>query len=108
MMLGKDLGAIFQIKKNYSLLSRTQVNGSRDYVQTVERNCFGPFEARSYTHDALVYLLKGEEPPECIPCNSILSVKHLLIECTDLEPYRDKYFHLDISKTFFDITIRLS
>ena len=52
------------------------------------------------------YLLKGEQPPECIPCNSILSVKHLLIECTDLAPYRDKYFHFDSLKALFD-TVKL-
>ena len=46
------------------------------------------------------YLLKGEEPPDCILCNTILSVKHLLIECNDLAPYRDKYFHVDNLKTF--------
>ena len=52
------------------------------------------------------YLLKGEDPPECIPCNSIFSVKHFLIECTDLAPYRDKYFHVDSLKTLFD-TVKL-
>ena len=52
------------------------------------------------------YLLKGEELPECIPCNTTLSDKHLLIECTDLAPYRDKYFHADSLKKLFD-TVKL-
>ena len=46
--------------------------------------------------------MTGEELPECIPCNTTLSVKHLMIECTDLAPYRDKYFHADSLKTLFD------
>ena len=55
-----------------------------------------------HTHMTHSYLLKGEDPPDCIPCNTILSVKHLLIECTDLAPYRDKYFYVDNLKTLFD------
>ena len=59
-----------------------------------------------HTHMTHSYLLKGEELPECIPCNTTLSVKHLLIECTDLAPYRDKYFHADSLKKLFD-TVKL-
>ena len=55
-----------------------------------------------HTHMTHSYLLKGEEFPECIPCNTTLSVKHLLIECTDRAHYRDKYFHADGLKTLFD------
>ena len=29
------------------------------------------------------YLVKGESPPECIPCNYRLSVKYVLIECAE-------------------------
>ena len=29
-----------------------------------------------YTHMTHSYLLKGEDPPDCIPCSTILSVKH--------------------------------
>ena len=58
------------------------------------------------TDNPLVVILKGEGPPECIPCNSILSVKHLLIECTDLAPYRDRYFHVGSLKMLFD-TVKL-
>ena len=59
-----------------------------------------------HTHMTHSYLLKGEELPECIPCNTTLSVKHLLVECTDLAPYRDKYFHAHSLKTLFD-TVKL-
>ena len=59
-----------------------------------------------HTHMTHSYLLKGEDLPECIPCNTTLSVKHLLVECTDLAPYRDKYFHAHSLKTLFD-TVKL-
>ena len=38
------------------------------------------------------YLLKGEEQPQGIPCNAPLTVKHLLVDCIDLEPIRQRYF----------------
>ena len=31
-----------------------------------------------------VFFLKGEPPPECIPCNCPLTTKHLLTECADV------------------------
>ena len=31
------------------------------------------------------YLLKGEKEPQCIPCNAPLTVKHVLVDCVDLE-----------------------
>ena len=58
-----------------------------------------------HTHMTHSYLLKGELP-ECIPCNTTLSVKHLLIECTYLAPYTDQYFHADSLKMLFD-TVKL-
>ena len=59
-----------------------------------------------HTHMTHSYLFKREELPECIPCNTTLSVKHLLVECTDLAPYRDKYFHTHSLETLFD-TVKL-
>ena len=35
------------------------------------------------------YLLKGEEPPVCIPCYEVLSVKHIFTGCVDLQEYKD-------------------
>ena len=42
-----------------------------------------------YTHS---YLLRGEEPPHCIPCNKPISIKHVLLDCWDLYDVRRKYF----------------
>ena len=37
------------------------------------------------------FLLKNEEPSFCVACNTIITVKHILIECPDLVEARMKY-----------------
>ena len=48
------------------------------------------------------YLLKGEEEPKCIPCNAPLTVKHVLVDCVDLAPTRQRFFDVDSLTTLFD------
>ena len=43
------------------------------------------------THE---FLLKGEPPPECIPCNCLLTIKHLLIECVDFNDVRQRFYQV--------------
>ena len=43
------------------------------------------------------YLLKGEEEPQCIPCNA-----HILVDCVDLAPTRQRFFDVDSLTTLFD------
>ena len=38
------------------------------------------------------FLLRKEEPPVCVACNTTITVKHILIECADLLGVRKKYF----------------
>ena len=38
------------------------------------------------------YLLKGEEPPVCIPCDQLCSIEHLLTGCADLIEWRRQFF----------------
>ena len=38
------------------------------------------------------YLLKGEEPPVCIPCDQLCSIEHLLTGCVDLIEWRRQFF----------------
>ena len=38
------------------------------------------------------FILRKEQPPVCVACNVVLSVKHILIECTDVLEIRKKYF----------------
>ena len=42
------------------------------------------------------YLLRGEEEPHCIPCNALLTIKHILA------PIRQRFFHVDSFTTLFD------
>ena len=42
-----------------------------------------------FTHS---YLLKGEDMPWCIPCHCPDTVKHILLDCTDLRDTRIKYY----------------
>ena len=64
------------------------------------RNCLGLRIGHSHiTHS---YLLKGEEEPQCIPCNAPLTINHILVECVDLAPTRQRYFHVDSLTTLFN------
>ena len=55
-----------------------------------------------HSHITLSYLLKGEEEPQCIPCNAPLTINHILVDCVDLAPTRQKCFHVDSLTTLFD------
>ena len=47
------------------------------------------------------YLLQGEEQPECIPCQTPLTVEHILTECIDYLPIRKKYYKTNNLKKLF-------
>ena len=38
------------------------------------------------------FLLKGEEPPVCIGCDELLTIKHILLTCSDLIEIRQSHF----------------
>ena len=46
------------------------------------------------------HYLGNEDPPECIPCNTQLTIKHILIECVDTADIRKQFFN-DL-KTLFN------
>ena len=48
------------------------------------------------------YLLKGEEEPQCIPYNAPFTIKHVLVDCVDLAPIRQRFFNVDSLATLFD------
>ena len=56
-----------------------------------------------HTFSSDSFLLKGEPPPECIPCNCPLTIKHLLIECVDFSDVRQRFYRVpslqDLLKT---------
>ena len=45
-------------------------------------------------HTALTHkhLLEKDEAPCCVPCNCVLTVKHILVECPHLETVRGQHF----------------
>ena len=55
-----------------------------------------------HSHFTHSYLLKEEEEPQCIPCNAPLTINHILVDCVDLAPTRQRYFHVDSLTTLFD------
>ena len=38
------------------------------------------------------YLLSGADQPDCTTCRCPLTVKHILVECSDFNDTRTKYF----------------
>ena len=51
------------------------------------------------THE---FLLLKEDPPECIPCGCILTIKHILIDCIDFKHIRDTFYSEANLKTLFE------
>ncbi|GFO20008.1 ribonuclease hi [Plakobranchus ocellatus] len=50
------------------------------------------------------YLLKNEEQPFCYACDSLYTVRHILIECPDFQDTRKKYFSVtDMYRLFREV-----
>ncbi|GFO39486.1 LINE-1 retrotransposable element orf2 protein [Plakobranchus ocellatus] len=50
------------------------------------------------------YLLKNEDQPFCYACNSLYTVRHILIECLDFQDTRRKYFSVtDLYRLFREV-----
>ena len=47
------------------------------------------------------HYLANEDPPECIPCKTPLTIKHVLLECVDTADIRIQYFNCPDLKTLF-------
>ena len=72
------LSAVCSTRRDQSVFNRCRIGHSR------------------LTHE---FLLKGEPPPECIPCNCPLTIKHLLIECVDFIDVRQRFYQV-LYRTF--------
>ena len=48
------------------------------------------------------YLLKGEDPPQCIVCDETLTIEHILLECIDFTPVRQGYYRVADLKELFN------
>ncbi|GFN95443.1 ribonuclease hi [Plakobranchus ocellatus] len=50
------------------------------------------------------YLLKNEEQPFCYACDSLYTVRHILIECPDFQDTRRKYYSVtDLYRLFREV-----
>ena len=47
------------------------------------------------------YLLCGDAPPTCQSCGIPLTVKHILVECTNTRDIREKYFTMSSVSDLF-------
>ena len=54
-----------------------------------------------HTYITHCYLLKGEDQPECIPCQSPLTVEHILLHCIDFSLIRPKYYSVNSLNELF-------
>ena len=48
------------------------------------------------------YLLSGEDQPICTKCDTVLTVKHILLDCPGLRDVRLKYFTASSLKDIFE------
>ena len=48
------------------------------------------------------WLLAREDAPECIQCNELLTIKHILLDCIDFQPIGDKHYNADSMYNLFD------
>jgi hypothetical protein len=55
-----------------------------------------------HSHLTHAYLLKREDQPECVACQSPLTVEHILIKCLDFNHLRPNYFIASSMKELFD------
>ena len=55
-----------------------------------------------HTYFSHSFILRKEDPPECIACQEAYSVKHVLIDCTDLGLIRSRFYLVPDMKTLFD------
>ena len=55
-----------------------------------------------HTYITHSHILKGEDPPECVSCNELFTVKHFMTTCSDRCMTRDKYYNVHDMKDFFD------
>ena len=56
----------------------------------------------SHTYLTHCFLLKGEDPPQCIACDCQLTVKHILFDCVDFIGSRNRHFNVDTFKELFE------
>jgi len=54
-----------------------------------------------HSHLTHSFLLKGEDPPECVGCQCPCTIAHILIHCVDFLHIRTKYFNVTCMQELF-------
>ena len=49
-----------------------------------------------------ISLLKGEEQPMCIPCDTPFTIKHVLLYCVDFENTHNRYYRVSTLNELFE------
>ena len=80
-ILGEDSRAYFNSRKEEVIMARLRIGHTY------------------FTHS---FLLKAEDPPECIPCQEPLTVKHILLDCVDFNHIRENYYTVGNIKQLFE------
>jgi ribonuclease HI len=68
------------------------VKGSKTYHLPRRDECIIHRLRIGHTYFTHAFLLKNEDPPECIACQVPLTVEHILLNCIDFMFIRTKYF----------------
>ena len=55
-----------------------------------------------HTHLTHSHLLKGDPPPRCDHCADPLTIKHILVECQQLDQVRNRFYRTRSMKTLFE------
>ena len=77
-------------------LHRKQITSLSDHVQKSSLSRRDEVDINrliiGHTRCTHSYLLSGADQPECTNCQCPLTVKHILVECSDFNDTRNKYF----------------
>ena len=68
------------------------VKGAKPYHLPRRDECIIHRLRIGHTHFTHGFILRNEEPPECIACQMPLTVEHILLNCVDFIYIRNKYF----------------
>ena len=58
-----------------------------------------------HTYFSHSFILRQEDPPECIACQEGYSVKHVLLHCTDLSLIRQRFYDVPDMKSLFETVL---
>ena len=72
---------------------------ARNFTKTVRLPDKAKLATLRLTHS---YLLSGEDQPICTQCDTVLTLKHILLDCPELRDVRLKYFTASSLKDIFE------